>query len=410
MTFRELLGKYKDGTLTDEEKLLVEQELEKSEAINDYLVEELEKSIGFKDNINYEAADENNANYDDTIVKEIKKTVNRRLAAVVGASVICVLIVSLIFWYIISPIVSSQYYDPTAKTSGQKYQQDLSYDLRGITEVSVPGYAISSLYPAVDKGFGKYDLLYTRQDLFTNEEVMTNAKIKQNMRVGPFENFYFRTYAAFSEFSNSEEGSEEYEESLEFKKKFSEQDIEYIKELPSTSYISAWVRFSEDLTMKELSEIEEQYNGKVDFKWIAIRTAQKQGRQLAGFSTGLNDGFYAEPVNEEKYPGFQLSDAMQAITEGFQYEELMAKRYEMHFTSLLKYLVDHKEAVSALAGNTEQYDYESALYYIEKNGMSTYGALVYGEANDLIELYESGTIMTFDIENIVASKYINNLK
>lgn len=30
MTFRELLGKYKDGTLRDEEKLLVEQELEKS--------------------------------------------------------------------------------------------------------------------------------------------------------------------------------------------------------------------------------------------------------------------------------------------------------------------------------------------------------------------------------------------
>lgn len=88
----------------------------------------------------------------------------------------------------------------------------------------------------------------------------------------------------------------------------------------------------------------------------------------------------------------------------------MAKRYEMHFTSLLKYLVDHKEAVSALVGNTVQYDYESALYYIEENGMSTYGALVYGEANDLIELYESGTIMTFDIENIVASKYINNLK
>ena len=406
MTFRELLGKYKDGTLTDEEKLLVEQELEKSEAINDYLAEVLEKSIGFKDNNNYEVADENNANYHDTIVKEIKKTVNIRLATVVGASVICVLIVSLLFQYIISPIVSSLYYDPTAKTSGQKYQQDLSYDLRGITEVSMPGYAISNLYHAVDKGFGKYDLLYTRRDLFTNEEVTVNAKIERNMRVGTLESFYFRTYTAFSEFWNSEEGSKEYEESLEFKKGFSKQDIEYIKKLPSTSYISAWVRFSEDLTMKELSEIKGEYNGKVNFKWIAVRTAQKQGRQLAGFSTGTNDGFYAEPVNEERYPGFQLSDAMQIITKGFQYEELVAKIYEMHFTSLLKYLVDHKEAVSALVGNTEQYDYESALSYIEENGMNTYGALVYGEANDLNELYESGTIMTFDIENIVASKCI----
>ena len=42
MTFRELLEKYKKGTATEAERALVEAELEKSEAIADYLAEGLE--------------------------------------------------------------------------------------------------------------------------------------------------------------------------------------------------------------------------------------------------------------------------------------------------------------------------------------------------------------------------------
>lgn len=405
MTFRELLIKYKDGTLTDEEKLLVEQEIEKSEAINDYLADEIEKSLGLENGMNYEISEDNYTKDNEKITRAIKKTVNRRLTTVVGASVACVIVIILVIQHIISPLVSSQYYDPTKKTAGQEYQQDLSFDLRGITEVSMPGYAMRSIYYAENLGFGKYNLIYTRKNLFTKEEVTVNAKIDRNIRVGTPESFYPRTYTAFVEFWNYEEGTDKYEESLQIEKNLSEQDIEHIRELPSTSYISAWARFSKDLNMEELNEVMVEYN-KLDVKWIAVRTAEKQEQQLMGFSTGLNDGFHSETVDEEKYPGFQLVDAMQLKTGGKSYEELMAGRYEMHFTSLLKYLVEHHDAVSALVGNSKAYDYESALDYVEKNGIRAYGALIYGEADDLLELYESETIMTFDIDNVIASKYI----
>lgn len=42
MTFRELLDKYRAGQASEEERAMVEAELEKSEAIADYLAEQVE--------------------------------------------------------------------------------------------------------------------------------------------------------------------------------------------------------------------------------------------------------------------------------------------------------------------------------------------------------------------------------
>lgn len=408
MTFRELLEKYKDGTLSEEEKLLVEQELEKSEAINDFLTDELEKSISLKslNLVEHEKFSENKTKSNDDLSNQIKKTVSKRLASVVGISVAGMIAIVLIIQYIISPLVASQYYNPTKKTSGQKYFQDINYDLKAITTVSMPGYGVSGISFAEDLGFGEYNIIFNRRNLLTNEKETIDAKIDRNMRVGTFEMFYPRIYMAFSEFWDQEEGTAEYEKSLSLKKWLTERDVEHIRELPSTSYISAWVRFPKDLNMKELYLTMNKFN-RVDFKWIAIRTAKIQGQQLMGFSTGTNDSSDIEALVE--YPGFNLVDTMTLIKSKDPYEEAMAERYEMHFTSLLKYLTQREEAVTALVGNTDNYKYKDALRYVEENGMSTYGALVYSEADDLMELYESGAIMTLDIDNVVASKYINNI-
>ena len=45
MTFRELLEKYRAGQASEEERALVEAELEKSEAIADYLAEQVEDEL-----------------------------------------------------------------------------------------------------------------------------------------------------------------------------------------------------------------------------------------------------------------------------------------------------------------------------------------------------------------------------
>ena len=303
--------------------------------------------------------------------------------------------------------MSSQYYDPTRKTAEQKYQQDFFNDIRAITEVSKPGYAITGLAHGEKLGFGKYNIIYQRKNLFTKEYETVRAQLDKNMRVGDHDSFYAsRGNFAFTEFWNAEEGSSEYETSLDMLRMNSETQIEHIRKLPSTSYISAWVRFTDDLTMEELCKLKFISFKNIDFKWIAVRTAKVQGQQLMGFYTGPNDSVVSsDKIDQDKYPGFELIDLMVSPIDT-AYEAYMAKNYETHYTSLLNYLVDHQEAVTALVGNTKSYDYKSALAYAEDNGISTYGALVYGEADELLKLYDSGHIMTLTIDNVIASQYI----
>ena len=120
MTFRELLEKYKEGTLTEEEKKLVEDELEKNEAINDYLAENLDLTSSFNSTEEIQS---------DITTSKVRKTVNHRLLKVVALSVIIVFAILFSVKYIVSPLISSQYYNPT-KYSLSKYDQNFIFDLR----------------------------------------------------------------------------------------------------------------------------------------------------------------------------------------------------------------------------------------------------------------------------------------
>lgn len=83
--------------------------------------------------------------------------------------------------------------------------------------------------------------------------------------------------------------------------------------------------------------------------------------------------------------------------------------YTKHFISLLKYVNDRNYAVKALENNSLQRDYyKNALNYVEKNGINIYGALVYGEAKDLLEFISNQKIeKTIQINNVLPSKYVN---
>lgn len=107
MTFRELLDKYRAGQASEEERALVEAELEKSEAIADYLAEQVEDALG---------AAETQAPARE--VRHIQKKVNRRLRRTAVWAACIVLAVLLGVRFVVSPLVSSLYYQPNAYTVG----------------------------------------------------------------------------------------------------------------------------------------------------------------------------------------------------------------------------------------------------------------------------------------------------
>ena len=107
MTFRELLDKYRAGQASEEERAMVEAELEKSEAIADYLAEQVEDALG---------AAETQAPAGE--VRHIQKKVNRRLRRTAVWAACIVLAVLLGVRFVVSPLVSSLYYQPNAYTVG----------------------------------------------------------------------------------------------------------------------------------------------------------------------------------------------------------------------------------------------------------------------------------------------------
>jgi hypothetical protein len=66
-------------------------------------------------------------------------------------------------------------------------------------------------------------------------------------------------------------------------------------------------------------------------------------------------------------------------------------------------------AVKALDVNETKVDYyKNAFNYIQKNGVKTYGVLVYGEAADLLKFINNEKIKNIELDDVLASKkYIN---
>lgn len=132
MSYREKLEKYKKNQLPEEEKKKVEDEIEKAEAINEYLADKLEEELieddeafqdGNEENTFREEKDsrmeEKEAQFEEYVKKSIHR-IFRKISVGTGA----VLFVALLFvQFGLSPLVSLFYYNP-AKQIKVKMESD----------------------------------------------------------------------------------------------------------------------------------------------------------------------------------------------------------------------------------------------------------------------------------------------
>lgn len=390
MDFRNLLAKYKSGEATQEEIQLVEEELKKYEAIEEYLSQditmEFEKEDDLQENIKEETA-------------FIKNRVNKKLTKVVGISVVTVFLILFSVFYIVSPIVNSFYYNPCQRSVGEN-QEDLYFDLRVLTELNLPGYSISGGVSSESLGFGVYNISFERRDIFSRETKYINTKIRRDMRV---ENFYEIFPKNNLEFYSVRSISYENRVSEELKNN----TIAYLKELNPVSYVSAYIVFEKDLTLKEFNDLKDKYNNKVTFSWVGVRSeeANKGLTYLTGFNPNYNDGSVcSDSADKNKYPYLQLVDW---VTDENNYAKHdMVQAYTKHYTSLLTYMKDRDRVVKVLDINGCKSDYyKKALEYVENNGINTYGGLVRVEAKDLLEFLKNEKIKEVEIKNVLVSKY-----
>ncbi|MBM6925112.1 anti sigma factor C-terminal domain-containing protein [Pseudoflavonifractor phocaeensis] len=397
MMFRELLEKYKNGTATQEERALVEAELEKSEAIADYLAEGLD-ALEWSG----EALDTSGAE-----VKKVKRAVNRRLRGAALWAAAIVLAVVLAARFVVDPLVSSFYYQPNAQTVGQEEYGDALYDLTALYSLLVPGQTVTEVQTR-DQGFGRYALTYQTEDWLTGE----TGQVSRTMLPGEYGTvgwitpttqggFDLLTMEAIAEEGRGLSGSD-----------YSQELVDYLSQLPETSYLAVWVHFPERLNPIGFAQLEAAYNsycarGILSFRWAAVQAAEDNQR-LMGYQTQDCPCLEARP-DQERYPMFSYTQMWEEMAErGFteesavQFEGSAAKR---HFMTLLSYLADRPEAVEALGGSADSLDLQGALDYVTEHGVQIYGALVYAQPSALLRMWEDGVIDGLSIQRVLPSRY-----
>lgn len=400
MTFRELLEKYKNGTATEAERALVEAELEKSEAIADYLAEGLEE------------LEERGASAEATgaEVKQVRRTVNRRLRRTALWAAAIVLAAALAVQFVVNPLVSSFYYQPNAQTVGQTDYSDATFDLIALYSLLLPGQSAGNVR-AKALGFGKYALTYETEDWLTGER----KQVSRTMDPGEYERRWWITPAMQKNGFDLLTMDVIARDGVDLRTgSMGQETVDYLSQLPETSYLAVWVHFPEDLGPVELAQLKmdyERYREILTFRWAAVRTAVEN--QLIGYQTP--ERFYlnlhAAP-DRERYPMFSYTQLWEEMAgRSFSAKGLVraeGQAAEQHFMTLLRYLADRPEAVEALAGTVTangEYDFAAIRDYVEENGVEIYGALVYAQPSALLQMWEDGVIDGISIQQVLPSRY-----
>lgn len=416
MNYKNLFHRYKEGKVNDEEKLIVEQEIEKYEAVEEFLSESIDEEIC--DGWNSSSSEHQEE------TKKLKKSVSKRLRNVVITSVLIVIALYLGIFQVLSALVDKVYYDPSATTQSeeQEYKSpDFYYDMQAYVSLNMPGYSSDSFTFQQPKGFGKYEVSYSLRDLFSENEQRYFVNISRENLTYAIDGIFsrenrFDIWEGFEKiqyhFPNdtSEDATTARDEDIKQK---NETTLQYLNELNPLSYVSMSIVFDEDLTMEEFYNMMQEHPS-LDFKWVGVRTvepgvqwSENQPMHLVGFNPNYND----EPSSNrrpdsEKYPLFYLMDFKDySGLSNSDYPDKIYESYGIHFKSRLEYLRNREDFVSMFDYNKFKTDfYADAIKYIDEHGVKTYGVMVFGTAQDFLESIDVTSYDSLHINEVLPTK------
>ena len=417
MNYKDLFHRYKEGLVNDDEKRIIEQEIERHEAVEEFLSESLDEEI-------YNGWNTAGSDHQEDETGELKKSVNKRLRRVVATSVLIVIVLYIGIFHLLSSVVDRIYYDPSATTQSEVSESqapDFYYDMQAYVSLNMPGYSSNSFTFQEAKGFGKYEVSYSLRDLFSKGEQRHFVNISRGKLTYAIDGIFsrenrFGVWAGFERIQHpfpndaSENAELVREEDVQQKNDIT---LQYLNELNPLSYISMSIVFDKDLTMEEFYNMIHEHPA-LAFKWAGIRTvkpgtqwSETQPMHLVGFNPNYND----EPSSStrpdpEKYPLFYLMDVMDySGLANKDYPEKIYEGYGIHFKSRLEYLRNRKEYVDMFDYNHYKTDfYADALKYIDENGVKTYGVLVFGTADDFLESLDDIPYDSLHINEVLPAK------
>ncbi len=361
MTFRELLELYRAGELTEDQRAGVEAEIEKHEAISDYLYEEPPVEELSPPELSQAGADE--AQKFTRLVQGAIRRAFVKMGVIVGVVTLAVVLAVI---FVLPEAVSSAYYDPSQLVGISEYGQEtnrMSLDLAVYSELCLPGRYRNSVF-AEAEGYGEYRVTIHQNVSLTGSFTTLNGRLERGeltlytpdyLRPPTGNAFVLPDDVEWNYRGHGAAGSPEYAFAA----------LEKLDE--GETYIGYF-------SLKELMDYED-FDAAIEEGrgiWTAVYTGRRNGH--LGFGGPIGGALMS--WDREKYPLLSGLDSAAADHAGAA-ANAGAEDEKTHFLSMLRYLQDHPEVVELFGGMEE--NWQEMIDYVEEHGLQIYGFAVAGD-------------------------------
>lgn len=392
MTYREILQLYRQGKLEEEKEKEVAAEIEKQDAISEYLFEET--SLGDFDELtekwkhpDNEKEEADDAEAEKEFVKMVNQSIRKaflKMGLAVGTGV---LFIVLFVIFALPHIVSLFYYEPDEIVAENEWNKTnrISLDVAVYTELFVPGYYRNDVL-VEDCGYGKYDICINQTISPTGAYTNLGGVIHKNRLMlydvniikRPVDNAFMRTEDTpeyyFTTFENEETGEVEYigaAGTVEAAK-------EALNELNENDYYIAYVTLDKLMNYEQFMD----WFGSLDIGWQDLWCsvyAEDESKTPVSHNIGFCPFPSGKPVEYDanRYPYLSLIWEDEEVQND---EEIL----KTHFLSMLQYMSEQETFLKMMGEETT--GYQAIMEAIKEDGIRLNGFAVVTKKKDLLAL------------------------
>ena len=373
MTFREMIKLYQEGTLEDQQTEMVRDEIEKHEAISDYLYET--SQIPNLDGMGAVVTDDTDGQEAKDFSKIVRKAIRRafvKMGIIVGGAILAVVLAVV---FLLPDLVSGFYYNPNevvGASSSANETKRMSLDLAVYSELFLPAKYRDTVI-AEELGYGKYHITIP-QTITYNGTFSTVAGILERNKLTLYSPDLLSGYPA-NAFVLPEDIVWPYRGMGAAGS--AEDAFASLQELDDDAVYTAY------FSLDGLADYESLYE-QVGNAWYAV---YNEPGYYAGFWSSQSGSVF--DWDREKYPLLSTLDSMGSMEE-IDANAASAEAMKTHFMSMLRYMQDHPETLDLFGWR--DYQLGEAIEYVEANDLQIYGFAVIASKETILELAEAENV------------------
>ena len=373
MTFREMIKLYQEGTLEDKQTEMVRDEIEKHEAISDYLYEA--SQIPDLDGMGAVVTDDTDGQEAKDFSKMVRKAIRRafiKMGIVVGGAILAVVLAVV---FLLPDLVSGFYYNPNevvGYSSSANETERMSLDLAVYSELFLPAKYRDTVI-AEELGYGKYHITIPQTTSYTGNFSTVAGVLERNkltlyspdlLSGYPANAFVLPEDIVWPHRGMGAAGS-------------AEDAFASLQELDDDAVYTAY------FSLDALTDYESLYE-QVGNAWYAV---YNEPGYYAGFWSSQSGSVF--DWDREKYPLLSTLDSEGSIEES-DANAASEDAMHTHFMSMLRYMQDHPETLDLFGWR--DYQLGEAIEYVKANNLQIYGFAVIASKDKILELAEAENI------------------